>query len=204
MASNFTLSVREALPKTVMVNGSAFSIAADFRTILTIFIILKDDEVIEAHKPQLLIERFFPAVRPSDTEAALKAFELFVRLGTEPEPPDGKPPVFDYEQDAAEVYASFVALYGIDLTTTDMHWWKFYALLAGALRCNCAIAEKVRLRTLDPLKCTDPEAVRAAQDAIQIETYITRAERELRQQLNDVLTGGGDVSAALEALKHGL
>lgn len=205
MASKLTLSRREALPNTVMVNGSAFSVKTDFRDILLIFRLNRDDALMESHKVKLTCKKFYKGKPPVDVEAAINAFQWFIRCGdmTEIEQ-DDRPPVFDYEQDAAEVYASFVALYGIDLMTTSMHWWRFCALLDGAFRCDCAIAEKVRLRSVDASKCSDPEAVKRAQEAIQIETYITREERKLRQQLNDVLTGGGDVSAALEALKSGL
>lgn len=204
MASEFTLSKREALPNAVMVNGSAFLVNTDFRDILLIFRLNRDDALFESHKVKLTCERFYKTA-PKDTDAAIKGFQWFVRCGDMSEvEPDGKPPVFDYDQDAGEVYASFVALYGIDLLTAKMHWWQFSALLDGAFRCESAISEKVRLRSLDASKCADPAAVRKAQESIQIETYITREERRLRKQLNDVLTGGGDVSAALEALKSGL
>lgn len=44
--------------------------------------------------------------------------------------------VFDFDADAAIVAADFQRLYGIDLLdpSTRMHWWRFVALLAGAMR----------------------------------------------------------------------
>jgi hypothetical protein len=63
--------------------------------------------------------------------------------------------------------------------------------------------QKNKLRTIDPAKYEAPAAIRRAQDAVRIERKISRAERDLQQRLYNVLTGGGDVSAALEALKNG-
>lgn len=39
--------------------------------------------------------------------------------------------LLDYEIDADLIYAAFLGQYGIDLLTTDMHWYVFQALLSG-------------------------------------------------------------------------
>ena len=207
MENKFTLTKKsaDALPETVEVDGGAFHIDASFRNILAILRMLQDDDVMEIHKVGLLYSWFYDAESPRDIDAAMQTFMRFLHRGDVPEDNDtGKPPVFDYEQDAPEIYASFVALYGIDLFEIDMHWWKFCALRDGAFRSECALSEKIKLRTADPDKCEDPQAVREAQDAIRIETKQSRAEREAQDRLYEILTGGGDVSAKLEAMKNGL
>ena len=205
MASRFTLSNTEyALPETVEVDGSAFHINASYRNILRILAMLQDDEVVESHRPALLCKWFYD-VTPSNIDAALNAFMDFLHRGDVQKDVDrSKPPSFDYEIDAPEVYASFVHLYGIDLLQTDMHWWRFSALLDGAFRTDCALSEKVKLRNIDASKCEHPEDVRRAQAAIRIETKQSRADQQVRDMLYDVLTSGGDVSAKLEAMKNGL
>ena len=207
MASEFTLTKKsaDALPETVEVDGGAFHIDASFRNILAILRMTQDDDIIEWHKTALLCKWFYGDSVPRDTDATIQAFMRFLHRGDVPERnDDGKPPVFDYEIDAPEIYASFVALYGIDLLDSNMHWWKFCTLLDSAFRVECALSEKVKLRTVDASKCEEPGDVRRAQDAIRIETKQSRAEREAQDKLYEILTGGGDVSAKLEAFKNGV
>lgn len=205
MATKFTLSKPKdkALPETVEVDGSAFHIDWCFRNILRILRMLEDDEVAESHRPALLLKWFYRDGAPQDVEAAINAFMWFLHRGDVPSgDPSGEPPVFDHEQDAVEVYSSFVALYGIDLFESNMHWWQFCALLDGAMTSDTSLSAKIRLRMKDASKCDEPEKVRKAQDAIRIENRYTRAERAMKDKLYAVLTGGGDVSAALEAIKQ--
>lgn len=204
MASRFTLSQTNALPETVEVDGSAFAINASYRNILRILAMLQDDEVVESHKPAMLCKWFYD-VTPFNVDAAITAFMDFLHRGDLPKDTDSsRPQTFDYEQDAPDIYASFMSLYGIDLLETDMHWWRFSALLDGAFRTDCALSEKVKLRTVDASKCEHPDDVRRAQDAIRIETKESREARKAQDDLYDILTSGGDVVAKLEAMKHGL
>lgn len=204
----FSLSSKtKALPDSVMVSGSAFHVNADFRVILRILRMLDDDDIIERQKPSLIVDWFYGKTKPSDMTAACKAFLTFLRRGEDVNDQDSsiEPPLMDYEQDASEIQASFVMLYGIDLLEVKfLHWWKFHALLDGAFLGSGPLAEKIRLRTLDPSKYEKPEKIRLAQERVRIDRKVSRVERELQQRLYDVLTGDGDVSAALEALKNGL
>jgi len=197
-------SKRKALPEAVTVDGNAFSINPSFRTILKALRLISDEQILDAHKAGMLLRMFYGETIPDNVDEAIKAFQWFVRRGDNEEPKqDGKPPVFDYEQDASEVYSSFYTLYSIDLIESEMHWWKFSALLDGAFRSECPLSDKIKLRTIDPSKCENAKEVQEAQESIKIETNFTREEKRNRKRLEEVLTGGGDVVAALEALKHG-
>ena len=207
---SLTRSKRKALPEAVEVGGNAFSINASFRTVLRILALWDDDDVPDAHKPHVAIKLFYDkGAAPSDPSAALDAMMRFVS-NTDDKRSAAAPrhPAMDYEQDAEEIYASFLALYGIDLLDSDMHWYQFCALLSGAVWAQSPIGEKVRrreeLRTADASKAQDPAAVREAQDAISIKPKTSRAEQELKQTIQDILTSGGDVAAKLEAFKNGL
>lgn len=60
---------------------------------------------------------------------------------------------FDLEADAAVVAADFQRLYGIDLLdpSTRLHWWRFVALLAGAMRTEGSLtAQAVAARSPMP------------------------------------------------------
>lgn len=203
---SLSLSKNKALPETVEVDGSAFSFNASFRVMLRILKMLEDDDVAESHKPKLMCSWFYAGTAPRDLDAAIKAFMWFLHCGNVPKRTEHstKPPVFDHECDAEEIYSSFLMLYGIDLLDSEMHWWKFSMLLNGAMRCACPLSEKIRLRSIDADKYENPQDVREAQAAISIETKTSRADRRERERLYEVLTGGGDVSAALEAYKNGV
>jgi len=210
MAYEFTLTKTkdEALPEAVEVDGNVFSVNASFRTILKIKRVVEADDIIDWQKPLIMLKEFYGARQP-EPQAGIDAFMKFLyRDKAIKHESDDRPPVFDYEVDATEIYASFLSLYGIDLLETEMHWWKFCALLEGAMWADSPIGKKLRrreeLRKADPSKCDDPKAVREAQEALRIETKVNKAEQEERDRIYKVLTGGGDVSAELEKLKHGV
>ena len=54
----------------------------------------------------------------------------------------------DFEQDENYIISSFIYDYGIDLQTTDMHWWKFIDLLNG-LSSECILSRVRDIRTMD-------------------------------------------------------
>lgn len=54
---------------------------------------------------------------------------------------------YDFEEDSGYILAAFIQQYGIDLTETNMHWFKFLALFK-ALTDN-AFTKLQELRTLD-------------------------------------------------------
>ena len=65
-----------SLPTTVEINGRAYEIRTDFRTILEIFTMLDDPDLTDADKTEALLRMFY-IERPSDSEAAITAFVSF-------------------------------------------------------------------------------------------------------------------------------
>ena len=57
---------------------------------------------------------------------------------------------YDFDEDAGYIYAAFLQQYGIDLTTTEMHWFKFLALFK-ALQ-DTVFNRLQEIRTQDPLE----------------------------------------------------
>jgi hypothetical protein len=195
MMTDFTLSAakKKALPTTVTVEGSAFEICTSFRTILKIFRMLDDPDVMEWHKGALLCEWLFPKGAPPNWE---EIFKWFVGAGEEAGRPQQKKEM-DYEFDAPEIYASFLQLYGIDLFETDLHWWQFRALLTGCISCPCALSEKLRLRNLDVSKCADKGAAQRVKNSVQIPASVGTDDMILTQQLQERLVKGEDISDLL-------
>lgn len=62
---------------------------------------------------------------------------------------------YSLETDSAAIITAFQREYGIDLTTTKMHWWRFSALLRGLLEHS--FSERVKYRTCDLGKIKNSE-----------------------------------------------
>lgn len=62
---------------------------------------------------------------------------------------------YSFADDANILYADFRRVYGIDLSTAELHWYEFMALLEG-LYSN-TFAERVHARVCDLTKCSKYE-----------------------------------------------
>lgn len=78
--------------------------------------------------------------------------------------------LFDFAADSELIFASFLAEYGIDLTTEHMHWFKFMALLKS-LSPDSPLMRTVRLRQTDTSEIEDDKLrrqIRRAKNAVRI------------------------------------
>lgn len=80
--------------------------------------------------------------------------------------------VFDFEADGDAIFAGFWQTYGIDLTVTDLHWFKFNALLRS-LPPETEFMRRIGLRTLDLSRIED--------DAVRKKLRQAKAKVRLRQ-----------------------
>ena len=65
---------------------------------------------------------------PSDTYQAFEKANWFLNGGMVNEEESDSPRVYSFAKDANFIFAAFRQTHGIDLQTTDLHWWKFLAL----------------------------------------------------------------------------
>lgn len=164
------------------------AIRTDFRVVLTVEAMLSDPEVRDGDKPLLLRRLFAPELTVED---ALSAYGWFVRCGREPERGETTERDFDFSQDAGEIYASFLALYGMDLfAVEELHWWKFDALLSGAFSADTPLSRKVRLRHADDSDGMKKESLARAKEAVQITQSQSRSDQALDKELRRRLMAG--------------
>lgn len=103
---------------------------------------------------QEAVRRFYrDPVPPLEVPAAFQAMLKFFVSGTETassgKGSGGTATVsFDYSFDADYIVAAFQQTYGIDLTTTQMHWWRFRALFR-ALPEDTLMAKIMSWRSMD-------------------------------------------------------
>ena len=147
------------LPQTVTVSGKEYTINADFRVGIKIEQLMLRADLPDDEKLMAILELFYPVI-PADIEGALNALLSFWSLGraesTDTKGEQQEKPrerknerLYDFEQDAAMIYAAFLSVYGIDLSNASLHWWIFRGLM-DALPENCAFCKVMGYRSITP------------------------------------------------------
>ena len=141
----------ETLPQTARIDGADVPIHTDFRTGIR-FELLMQEDIPGSEKVLRALRLYFGDAVPSDAEKAVDAILWFYSCGQDEEsetPKSGKTKqAYSFEQDSELFYASFLAVYGIDLSTASMHWWTFRALLHG-LPADCELKKVMGYRVAD-------------------------------------------------------
>lgn len=127
-----------------------------FRNMIRLEDVFYDEELSGGQKILFALELLYgPESMPEDMEAAVGELVWFYHCGEEP---DGKSAAkaasseraYDFEEDAAYIYAGFRSAYGIDLADEDLflHWWEFMALFIS-LPEDTKMAQRMFYRTVD-------------------------------------------------------
>lgn len=97
-----------------------------------------------------LLTLYFPDGIPEDREAAVQAVNDFFAAGQQASHGEGEErrPLLSYSVDAEAISAEFQRVYQIDLSTAELHWWRFLALLRGLI--SHSFSERVRYRAANP------------------------------------------------------
>jgi hypothetical protein len=152
-----------AYPTKVRIGDKEYPINTDFRVAIECDAIAKDETIGDYKRALIIIYKLFGDKGLDDEENHCKLLELgqkYLLCGQEPiEDKDKEEPDMDFEQDMDYIEASFMSDYNIDLTNTEMHWYKFYNLINGLSNSeigNCCILNRVRnLRTYDTSQIKD-------------------------------------------------
>lgn len=134
------------------IDGEAYRINTDFRAGIAFSIAAQSGEPIQLSR---LLQLYFPECVPADTSAAQDAIYHFF-AGHEITPKENespKPPPYAFAVDAEAITAEFQQVYQIDLTTVQLHWWRFLALLRGLI--THSFSERVKFRTANPNEIKD-------------------------------------------------
>lgn len=127
-------------------------INSDYRAMVLFELMLADPQVPPDQKIPLAISYLYQKpVR--DLQRAVDGLLWFYRCGSPEEKSCGRggktrERAYDFEQDAPLIYAAFLQVYGIDLNSAPLHWWKFIALFS-ALPEACRISKIMGYRTMD-------------------------------------------------------
>jgi hypothetical protein len=120
----------ERLPDAVEIDGREYLLNTDFRTCLRVILAFEDPELTNAEKQMVMLNNIYPEM-PENIQAALDQANKFLNGGNvEKSEEEGVflPRLYSFSKDANFIFAAFKQTHDIDLSTEQLHWWKFIAL----------------------------------------------------------------------------
>lgn len=128
--------ITEELPENVLIDGMEYPINSSFRIGIQ-FERIQNGDGSDEDKIINLLKLYYPCI-PRNLEEAINKMLWFYRCGEEEEKEEksrqryqrnvSNEPAYSFVQDAPYIYAAFKEQYGLDISESDMHWWKFIAL----------------------------------------------------------------------------
>ena len=152
------MTLYEALPEKLEHRGKEYRLYASFDRVLEALAFIKRQDFSDAEKEEYLTFLFFGDGVAPDAELVSAALALLC-----PASESSGVRSFDWEQDAAAIYASFLSVYGIDLYSVrgKLHWTAFIALLQNLPR-DSAFGRLIDIRT-----CEVPQVTKYNQKQVQ-------------------------------------
>ena len=171
-----------ALPDTITVDGKAYLIKTDFREWLKFAKIVESKNAILADLLYLFVDDF------PQTDFTQELVDFFLNENPLPNYTDGSSePILDYLIDSEYIYASFMAVYNIDLISANLHWHQFKALLIG-LPDDSKIKEIMGMRSYKKDKRT-PEKVAEENKRAWSLSNVKKNEKEVMKEINELFYG---------------
>lgn len=198
----------EKFPEELEIQGKCYSIGWDFRTVLSCNELIEQcqHDVTEGELLSIL-EMFYKDCRYYTEEHVEKMFWFF-SCGREKEKKNfprkiaginDKQP-FDFEKDAELIYAGFQQQYGVDLQTTEMHWWRFMILLEN-LGEGTRLSKVIEYRTRDTsskrLSKEERSFYKAMQQYYGLDRKYSKQEDEVLKKIEEALMKGEDITELL-------
>lgn len=179
----------DALPTTVEVDGTEYSIETDFRIGIQFEMLLGDRSIKQEDKVLIALRMYYGKEIPRNIRGAVDAIVDFYRCGVEPDERKtaaksaiGKrrmDKIYDFDADAALFYAAFLDQYRIDLNEAEIHWWKFMAMFEG-LRRDHEIQRIMQIRGTDLASIENQkerQRIMRLQDRYRLDAGLTADEK---------------------------
>ena len=152
------MTLYEVLPDKLEHRGKEYRLYASFDRVLEALAFVKRKDFSDAEKTEYLTFLFFGDGVEPDAELVSAALAMLC-----PASKNSGVRSFDWEQDAAVIYASFLSVYGIDLFSMrgKLHWTAFIALLQNLPR-DSAFGRLIDIRI-----CEVPQVTKYNQKQVQ-------------------------------------
>lgn len=181
----------DEFPEVLEVDGAEFAINTDFRFSLSTMLAFEDTDLTAYEKTVIMLHNLFGDTIPEDTEEALQKCQWFLNCGAESseEEESHSRRLFSWAKDANFIFSAFNATHGIDLQSTKMHWWRFYALFMDLGQDTTFCSMTALRKRYYAGKCSKEEraAIRDMWDVFDIpdEQEFTLDEQEIITKLKD-------------------
>lgn len=181
-------------PEYVKVEDKKYKINTNFRVAIECQDIATDESIGDYERALAIVYKLFGEDginTPQHYEKLLELAVKYLSCGKEVKNETNEEPDMDFTQDMDYIEASFMSDYSIDLTNTEMHWWKFYNLINGLSNSemgNCCVLNRVRnLRTYDTKDIKDPkelEKIKKAKQQVALKKRVIKKNLTTEQQKN--------------------
>ena len=184
-------------PSKVKIEDREYEINTDFRVAIECNQIALDDKISDFERALAIIYKLYGEKglnANSDLNRLLELGQKYLSCGKEVENNENEEPDMDFVQDMDYIEASFMSDYNIDLSNTEMHWYKFYNLINGLSNSemgSCCVLNRVRnLRTYDTSQIKDAKErskIEKAKEQVALkkkEKPLTDKQRESIERFN--------------------
>jgi hypothetical protein len=148
----------DKLPQNVKIEGLEYPINHDFRTSIRFELLMQESEKSNDEKLLQVLKLYYGDSIPKNIDEAIEKIVWFYSCGkcqksyiknaseTE-EQPIAHTRAYSFNHDQNYIYSAFWQQYGIDLSTTNLHWWQFNALFKS-LTEDCLFTKIMHYRTV--------------------------------------------------------
>lgn len=144
----------DKLPEAVLIDGEKYPINTDYRTAIKIIVAFESEELTGFEKNEIMLEMLYGENNiPDNTAQALEMALRFLNgdceeIENSPDEDDssGDCRLYSFTQDARYIFSGILQTHGIDITDTDMHWWKFIVLFMD-LDKDCFFSQLLSIRS---------------------------------------------------------
>ena len=182
-----------SLPKTVEIDGDEYEIRYDFRVILEIMTMLKDDELSGEDKTEALLDMFY--LTPERIRNVQRAVEAcFEFIDNSKRQNKKNPRLMDWEQDFEYIiapvnrvlgYESRSVEYDPETNTGGVHWWTFLAAFME-IGGDCLYSQIVSIRDKQArkkkLEKYEKDWLKRNYDLVRLKTNYTEADEQLLKE----------------------
>ena len=180
-------------PTKVKIEDREYEINTDFRVAIECNQIAQDDKIDDYERAFAIIYKLYGESGLNakyDLNKLLELGQKYLSCGKEVENYKNEEPDMDFVQDMDYIEASFMSDYNIDLSNTEMHWWKFYNLINGLSNSemgNCCVLNRVRnLRTIDTSEIKDTKERQKVEKAKQQVALKKKQKPLTEEQINNI------------------
>lgn len=182
-------------PKYAQIGSEKYELNTDFRTAKECYVIINDGTISDLERTLAVIFKLFGFIPQENVDVFLEKAILFLSCGRtakQEEDEESEPPDYDVNYDEGFIEASFQSCYGIDLSNSHIHWWRFNDLIQG-LDKNCILSRVREIRNYDLNEIKDPvqrAKMAQSQEALKLPECISAEEQQKIDEFERFFSGG--------------